>query len=85
MSVVAFVPRYTQPRISADEAASRAIADVLDPGAVLPQKCGSCGATPSIRNPLWMEPAHRFDNGLPKGTPYQAKCADCKERAARRR
>jgi hypothetical protein len=79
------VPAYRQPKISADEGHARAIVDLLDPDAALPQKCGKCGEKARFDNPLMMEPLQRFGNGLPQGTLYRAKCAKCKERAARRR
>lgn len=85
MSRLAFMPRYAQPRISADEGQARGIVDVLDPAAALPQKCGECQTPASFNNPLMMEPLARFDGGLPRGTLYRARCAHCKERAARRR
>lgn len=85
MSALIYLPNYSQPNISSDESHARAIADVLDPEVKLPTHCGACGEQGSFKNPLMMEPLRRFDNGLPRGTLYVAKCSHCKERAARRR
>lgn len=85
MSVVSFVPRYSQPTVGRDESHSKAIVDILDPHAEMPQHCGRCKSPASFENPLMMEPLGRFDNGLPRGTLYAARCSRCKERAAGRR
>ena len=85
VSVHLLVPRYSHPSVSEDERMAKAIADVLDPGSPLPQKCGDCGSVSSFRNPLMMRPRFRMDHGGPKGTLYQARCSACMERRARER
>lgn len=70
---------------SADEMQGRGLADIMDPGAVLPQKCSDCGRPSSFENPLMMEPVDRNPKMLARCYLYRARCARCKEQAARRR
>lgn len=85
MSLTLLTPRYLHPAVSLDEREAKAVADVMDPGSPMPQKCGECGAVSSFRNPLMMKPHFRMDHGGPRGTLYQARCAECQERRVRRR
>jgi hypothetical protein len=84
MSVTILTPIYSHRKVSDDEKAARRIADALDPAEILPQKCGDCGASGSIRNPLMMKPLFRMDHGGPKGTLYKCRCADCQTKRVRR-
>ena len=85
MALTLIVPQYQHRKVSADERLALQIADVMDPSEPMPQSCGQCGAASSFKNPLMMRPAFRMSHGGPKGTIYQAFCAECMERRARSR
>lgn len=77
MSVTTFIPKYSQPVLSVDEMETRAIADLLDSGTPLPQKCGTCGRAAAPDNLLVMRPLSRMEHGGPRGTLYRTFCASC--------
>lgn len=85
MALTLVTPRYQHRRISSDEQAAKAIADLTDPSTPLPQKCGGCGAVANSGNPLMMRPVFRMEHGGPKGTMYEARCSRCMEQDAQRR
>jgi len=85
MMISVFTPRYKHRTVSADEREAKQIKDTDDQDAPYPTKCGDCGATGSVRNPLMMKPVFRMEHGGPKGTLYQARCSECQWTRVRRR